>query len=189
MARDVDLLNPTHCNIQLPMAEHILRQINAHKVKSLSLCLICCHCKAKSYQELMSLQCERKCQKELMLSEGLQTQFSLATPLAILASMTQSPRWSIIIHVPLHKPFSRSTHKLWSSITGLPTFSSISYGGNPDNVNEFKNSMGYVCESSYSAMVSADLYALLFPGKRDITCVFILSTFSFLGVRIAWWAT
>ena len=120
---------------------------------------------------------------------GIKTHFPLFTPLAISASMTQWPKRTTIIRVPLRKPFPGPACKLRSNITGLPILSSISWGGSPDIESEFRNSVGYVCDSSSSAMVSADLYLQLIPGNNVIICAFISSTCSFLGVRIARWAT
>ena len=51
-------VNSAQGNIQLFMRKDMIWQVDANKVKSLSLGLICSHCKAWPNRELMSPHCE-----------------------------------------------------------------------------------------------------------------------------------
>ena len=125
----------------------------------------------------------------MSVMQGINTHFPLFTPLAISTSITQSQRCSIIILVPLQRPFPEPACRFHNSITGHFIFSSISCCSNPDSVKEFRNSVRYVYTRSSSATVSAGLYTWSVPGKSCITCASIPSTLSFFSVSIAQWAT
>ena len=80
------------CYIQLSMCKYMIRQIYANKVQSLSLCLVCRHCKTWPNRELSSFNVNGNSVSEgAMVILGSRTHFPLFTPLAISTSNTFSP--------------------------------------------------------------------------------------------------
>ena len=70
-------------------------------------------------------------------------------------------------------------------MTGKPTFRVIECGSIPDNVIEFRNSVGYALCKYSLLVVSADRYVLPSPGNFSMIASLILFIFSLIGVSIA----
>ena len=110
-------------------------------------------------------------------------QVSLAyCPPIMLATTTLSKSFVTMRRVPLH---NIGGSRFLRSITGTPSLRISSWGGQPDGVSEFRNSVGYLVTSSSSQIVSTDMYDLRWPSTLSKTCRLMSLTQSFRGQSIA----
>jgi len=132
--------NARHGHIQLAMCKYRLGQKNVDHLQCLPLRLIDGHAKCRAHRELRRHKVKgiRSVSEGVMLSRGMNNRWPFAGPVATSASMTCYMSWMTMSLVPLARPLVM----LRNNMMGQPSCKCSSWGGTPEKLSVFKNSMG-----------------------------------------------